>query len=210
MSEPVENPPVSEREDRRHSNRRLEIIEAAMVLFAERGVEQVSTRQIAQRVGISQPSLYAHFATKEALLEEVCTRAFEELSERMRSVLTGPVTVEQMRNLGRVYIDFGLERPDAYRIAFMREHGPPGGAPTGPPLLAGMEAYGLCRNTVVALLAGRVSQSRAEIAAQSQWACMHGLVSLLLSMPEFPWAERDALIGAHLDFICAALEASFA
>jgi AcrR family transcriptional regulator len=205
MSSKVESPPLATKADRRVGNRRSDIVDAAMTLFAERGVEHVSTRQIAQRVGISQPSLYAHFPTKEALLEEVCTRAFEELSARMQSVVCGKPSLDQMRQLGRVYIGFGLERPDAYRIAFMREHGPQSPEAKGPVLAAGMQAFGICRDNVVGLLEGKASAEDSEIAAQIQWSCMHGLVSLLLSMPEFPWAERDRLIESHLEFIVSAL-----
>jgi AcrR family transcriptional regulator len=40
-------------------------------LIAERGIAGASLRELARRVGISQPSLYHHFPTKEALVEQI-------------------------------------------------------------------------------------------------------------------------------------------
>ena len=37
-----------------------------------------------------------------------------------------------------------------------------------------------------------------ERMAQSVWAGMHGLVSLLIARPGFPWAEREALVAGHV------------
>ncbi|MEU6512338.1 helix-turn-helix domain-containing protein [Streptomyces sp. NPDC046942] len=50
---------------------REQILDAAGVLFVERGVAGTSTRMIAERVGIRQASLYYHFATKEDILAEL-------------------------------------------------------------------------------------------------------------------------------------------
>jgi hypothetical protein len=39
--------------------------------------------------------------------------------------------------------------------------------------------------------------------AQSIWAGMHGLVSLLIARPGFPWAEREALVAGHVRMLAA-------
>ena len=48
---------------------RERILTAASRLFAERGYDGTSTRQIADAVGIRQPSLFHHFASKQAIME---------------------------------------------------------------------------------------------------------------------------------------------
>lgn len=50
---------------------RVQIVEAAMVLFGEVGYRSASLREIASRVGISHPGLIHHFPTKEVLLAAV-------------------------------------------------------------------------------------------------------------------------------------------
>jgi AcrR family transcriptional regulator len=104
------------------AERREEILDAAQSLFAQKGVHAVSTRQIAEVAGISQPALYAYFATKDEIAAELCVRAFAILGERMGGARVGYTpTPENFERCLRVYIDFGLDHPDAYRVAFMLE-----------------------------------------------------------------------------------------
>ena len=56
------------------SDRREQILAAALELFTAEGMANVSTRQIAQKVGISQPSLYAHFASANAIASDIAGR----------------------------------------------------------------------------------------------------------------------------------------
>ena len=92
------------------AERREEILDAALTLFSERGVHAVSTRQIAELAGISQPALYAYFTTKDDMAAELCVRAFATLIERMTAARVGHVpTAENFERALRVYVDFGVE-----------------------------------------------------------------------------------------------------
>lgn len=53
------------------SERHVEVLGAAMRLIAERGVSRASLRELARRVGMSQPSLYHYFDSKEQLVEQI-------------------------------------------------------------------------------------------------------------------------------------------
>src|SRR6476620_5235441 len=64
---------------------RERILDAALDLFADRSFDGASTREIAARAGVSQPSLAYHFQGKEALWQAAVDRLFAEL----RSVLGG-------------------------------------------------------------------------------------------------------------------------
>lgn len=182
--------------------RREEILDHAMRLFAQHGVHEVSTRRIAEAVGVSQPTLYAYFPTKDAILEEVCARAFDELRTRMRAIDETPDSLSRIKEMTRGYIRFGLERPDAYRIAFMieglREPDPDRRKP-------GKDVFDMCRACVSRHLGA--DHPDLEVAAQSLWANQHGLVSLLLARPGFPWAERERLVEHHVRGVIAGLPA---
>jgi AcrR family transcriptional regulator len=60
---------------------RAEIRVAALDLFAERGVDATSLREIAERIGITKAALYYHYASKDALLADLVDPMFVELRE---------------------------------------------------------------------------------------------------------------------------------
>jgi AcrR family transcriptional regulator len=184
--------------------RREEILAAALRLFAQYGLYGVSTRQIAAAVGISQPTLYAYFPSKHAMVEELHERAFKDLHRRLVAGVGDLMTRDSLASGLRIYVDFGLENPDAYRVAFMIED------PIGRPASGGnlevspgaQAAFGVLRASVAAMHAQGLTRSNdPEQLAQSLWAGMHGLVSLLIARPEFPWVERETLIRGHLDLL---------
>jgi AcrR family transcriptional regulator len=55
--------------------RKGEILDAALTVFAEKGYEAGTMREIAARVGVSEPALYRHYAGKEALLLDLVATA---------------------------------------------------------------------------------------------------------------------------------------
>lgn len=55
-----------------------QLIEAALELFAEHGIEKTSLDMIAQKVGITKPSIYYHFESKEALIDRVFNDTFAD------------------------------------------------------------------------------------------------------------------------------------
>ena len=52
------------------------ILDAAEALFAEKGYQATTIKQVAEQVGVQGPALYKHFASKRALFEEVLERLF--------------------------------------------------------------------------------------------------------------------------------------
>lgn len=185
------------------AERREEILDAAQSLFAQKGVHAVSTRQIAEIAGISQPALYAYFTTKDDIAAELCVRAFAILGQRMADARVGYTpTTENFDRCLRVYIDFGLDHPDAYRVAFMLEKSVDGSfleKTGGKPMAAGKEVFQVFVEMIGELHAGGLMAGDDVMAAtQSLWAGLHGLVSLLIARPEFPWIERETLIATHV------------
>lgn len=181
---------------RRTPHRREQILNAAQQLFLDHGLNAVTTRQIAQAVGISQPSLYAHFPNRDAIAVELSVRAFKRLSDRLRAVSTQTSGLDRVRRLSRAYIDFGLEEPAAYRVAFVDDIAPDNATEHYRGLEAGLEAFGVLRAAL-----GEVTDDpvEMELAAQSIWIALHGLVSILLARPEFPFVEQDELVKSYIE-----------
>src|SRR5215831_8127078 len=64
------------------TDRRQQILREGLSLFSEHGVEGASLRELARRVGITQPSLYHYFPSKEALVEAIFAWKAEEAAAR--------------------------------------------------------------------------------------------------------------------------------
>ena len=94
--------------------RRDEILEAAREVFAERGYQKASMREIARRAGITQAALYYHFENKEDLLIII----LEQFSNDFYQSLLGCMTRAQgpeagLRSMLRTHIDvIGARRKD--------------------------------------------------------------------------------------------------
>lgn len=61
------------------NDKRDQIIEAALLLFGEKGFSAVSIKEIAQLAGVSQVTIYNHFENKEDLVEKVTAILMEEV-----------------------------------------------------------------------------------------------------------------------------------
>ncbi len=79
--------------------RRGEILDAALAVFGEKGYEAGTMREIAARVGVSEPALYRHYASKEAILGDIVATAGDRISGEMRrglGAVTGANVVEML------------------------------------------------------------------------------------------------------------------
>ncbi len=70
----------------RYQHQRTEAIKAAAAVFSEKGFHGASTKDIAERMGIKQGSLYYYFKSKEEALGEVCLLGLEGYVEHMEKI----------------------------------------------------------------------------------------------------------------------------
>jgi AcrR family transcriptional regulator len=68
--------------------RRGEILDAALAVFAEKGYEGGTMREIAGRLGLTEPALYRHYAGKEALFEDLVAVAGDHMVTMLVGVLS--------------------------------------------------------------------------------------------------------------------------
>ena len=87
-------PAGSAKEDK-YRRRHGEIIDAAATVFARKGYHGASTKDIADRLGIRQGSLYYYVPSKESALEQVCLIGVEGFISRLNAVRAGPGTPAQ-------------------------------------------------------------------------------------------------------------------
>ncbi|AFA72454.1 transcriptional regulator, TetR family [Gordonia polyisoprenivorans VH2] len=98
------------------AQRRLQLIEVARGLFAERGFEATSIEEIAQRAGVSKPIVYEHFGGKEGLYAVVVDREMETLLEMVTSSLSKNRSLYRIQQVALALLTYMEERTDGFRI----------------------------------------------------------------------------------------------
>lgn len=187
---------------------REEVLTAAMGLLAETGdVEAVSVRAVARRVGVTAPSLYLHFADKQALLDAVCDRVFGALDTALRAASAdAPHPLEALRRQGVAYVEFALANPEHYRVVMMRRHSATDEQYAD--LAMAGAAFGHLVATVGACVAAGVFAGDPHRLALQLWAAAHGLASLLIAKPYFDWPELGPLVDQTICMAGLGLAAS--
>ena len=86
------------------AERKDDVLDAAMIEFAERGLEGTSTEDIARRAGISQPYLFRLFGTKKELFIATVGRCFRETLEMFQRAAEGKRGEEALHAIGAAYM----------------------------------------------------------------------------------------------------------
>jgi AcrR family transcriptional regulator len=188
-------PPKFKTEQQRQQTRSA-ILDAARELFVERGVEAVTMREIAKRMGFSPTAIYLHFTDKEALIRELCDTDFLALAQELQAIERIADPVERLRLLGLGYVRFAVAHPNHYRLMFMTpqvRHDPEtSGIESGNPE---QDAYACLRTMVVeAHAAGsfRAELADPDLVAQTLWAGLHGVCALEIAKKNDCWVDwRD-------------------
>jgi AcrR family transcriptional regulator len=94
---------VVSNERKSKEERREEILDVAMAVFAERGLHGASTEEIAKLAGISQPYVFRLFGTKKQLYIAVVARCFRQTLELMQRAAEGLRGEEALHAIGRAY-----------------------------------------------------------------------------------------------------------
>ncbi len=94
--------------------RREEILDAAFVEFAEKGLHGASTDDIARRAGISQPYVFRLFGTKRDLFMAVCARCFRQTLEIFQRAAEGQRGEAALVAIGKAYAQ--LLQTDSYYL----------------------------------------------------------------------------------------------
>src|SRR5437764_5057828 len=87
------------------AERKQDILDAALVEFAERGLEGTSTEDIARRAGISQPYLFRLFGTKKELYKASVSRCFRETLDLFQRAAEGKRGEEALHAIGAAYLE---------------------------------------------------------------------------------------------------------
>ena len=144
------------------------ILEEATRLVDEHGLDGLSTRVLAKRLGARAPSLYRYFPDKEELVRAVGARFLGQL---IAELAPHPTLV----GMARAYWAYVLRYPRRYEVIFHRP-------PDSEPLLA---------------WAANIAPARPLPTAHAIWSYLHGAATLRLATPaaDGPDAEEAFELG---------------
>lgn len=198
---------IVERKERHKESLRQEILDAAREILLAKGYAYLSMRRIAERIEYSPTTIYLYFKNKDDILYQLCVETLERQFEVLSAAgVDQPSPYLRLRAALRAYVDFGLSEPDRYKIAYMADL-------SRYVSTASILEQGGAADKLIALMCHRVHEALAasgcnrdvKCVFQALWAHCHGLVSLLIGHPDFPWTEREILIETGLDLSLAGM-----
>jgi AcrR family transcriptional regulator len=175
-------------------------VRAAREVIAEHGIEQLSLRDVARRLGVSHQAPYKHYPSRDHLLAEVIRRCFESFAAYLDDRPVDAEPHSDLATLGRRYLEYAAAHPLEYRLMF--------GTPW-PELAAhdglvkdAVHAFDVLRSVLRRVHgAGAAQRATVDLDAMFLWSNMHGLASIAQSnvMEHLALAPRvGAKAGEHI------------
>ncbi len=170
----------------------------AMAIIAAEGVEKLSLREVARRLGVSHQAPYKHFPSRDHILAEIVARAFGDFARHLDA---HPQSADADADLGRMgvaYLGYAISHPLEYRLMF--------GTPL-PPGEDHPEMMRQARHAFALLCEGLRRRAVARGTSPGEdairldalfiWSCLHGLAAI-----------RSSAAAATLGLPASVMEAS--
>jgi AcrR family transcriptional regulator len=193
--------PLKRRREREREQRRHNILAAARTIAVAEGWQAVTIRKVADRIEYSPPTIYEHFASKEAILLALMREGFAALLAAIQQARTSTSDSEAaLVAMARAYWAFAWQHPELYQVM----HGL-GGVPfCGDVALGkgGLSEPEQVFNEVLVALAAFAEATHAnvgdpEAAVEIIWATLHGFIALTMSDHLQGGRERGAYLAEH-------------
>jgi AcrR family transcriptional regulator len=188
-------------ENDRMTERQLNILRAAVAVFAEKGFAAASTSEIAQRAGVAEGTIFRHYKTKKELLLSIVEPVIDEfvgpfLLQDLEPILADPHERYEdfLRAILRNRLQFGEKYAPILRILLQE-------IPFHPELQARMKHY-VTENVVQRFLQIiRYFQEKGDIARMSPYTAIRLTASVIVGhvfarhilLPDAPWDDESEI-----------------
>ncbi len=179
----TKNSPEREKTAYHHGDLKKALITAALAIVEEEGVDGLSLRKAARRVGVSHAAPTHHFRDMSGLLAAVATQGFRELFQAMKTSvgrLSRKEPLAVFKAIGMAYIEFAAHHTAYFRVMF---HMALAEKSRYPKLReASQETFELMVKAVSGCQqAGLIMEGEPRELALSAWAAVHGLATLIVN-----------------------------
>jgi AcrR family transcriptional regulator len=189
---------------------RRDLMRAAVELVAEQGVQAVSIRAIAARVGVSPMTTYRYFDDKAGLFGGIWEMVLCELETELRAALArGRGARDRHRAFVDGFLRFWQARPDFYALLY-------GFTEVGAPRVDGAVVRDTPSYARVRELQARVTEefaaelgvlpTHAKAAADVRFAMVLGFLHGTMVVTRYDWTEAKRLQRTYVDVVVSAVE----
>lgn len=190
-----------------HGDLRSALLQEANVMLKESGIDGLSLRQLAERVGVSRMAPYHHFKDKHELLCALAAEGFRELDR-----LIDAATLQHDTGLDKAlhgfvqdYLMFAVSSPDRYELMFGR----PIWKTSKPSQELKDTAFACFRHyaeRITTLVGDSLPKGRKPLRlAQASWATLHGLCRLMIDGIYVNQADMNQVSDEAVRIMLAAL-----
>ena len=175
-----------------HGNLRPALLEMAVLHLREEGHEKLSLRALARELGVSQTAPYRHFQDKNALLAALAADGFAELTRKTAAAVNkhSADAAAALQACGIAYVKFARANPEKYLLMF------------GPGIAERQRYDELVKNSdasfqVLLDVIGRAQREGlfagkpAVMVANTAWALVHGLATLIIGHLQWVMNEKE-------------------
>jgi len=153
------------------------VLEARRIIDSD-GIEALSMREVARRLGVSHQAPYKHFPSRDHIIAEVVARAYRSFAAELDGRPKTGDPLEDMTSLGPAYLDYARRHPLEYKLMFETPLPDPSDHPEM--LQQARHSFDILRQALQHLMPSRTDDER-EYDALFVWATIHGMASMTQS-----------------------------
>jgi AcrR family transcriptional regulator len=170
---------IATRKERQKEELRGKILEAAKNLFMQRGFEETSIRNIAERIEYSPTTIYLYFKDKDEICHALHQEGFTLLNQYLRALVDVEDPFERLKAISKSYVRFASENKEFYELMFIMKSPMNSIKKEKGDWEEGDRAFGFLVNTIEQCISkGYFQGMNAEILAFTCWSMVHGICSL--------------------------------
>ncbi|MDF2880348.1 MAG: transcriptional regulator [Clostridiaceae bacterium] len=200
---------IHERKMREKDERRALILNAALEIISEEGMDNLSIRKIASKIEYSPAIIYHYFKDKDDVINQMLKNEYNEIlltlsSDKILKMSPEERLIESIKK----YINMALQMADKYKFIMLNNskevldhtsilfHG----------ASRERQALKMLCDCLEHIYHTSVSDKpEIELTAQIIWASTFGLIMRLITEKNTPCEQKERLINHHLKFITSAL-----